>query len=163
MSPRARIVGGVVLMAGIVTLAVVTPRDALAVATVPALAREGLADLDLVAGLRDATGTSAVAQPIPVAIDVDAPAWVVAAVEDAVANDDVYSVRDGPHRILGELVVTPPVLALRVSLERRGWVLHGAAVRRRLLPALAVVPAVVGIAAWAWSRLCGRASGGVRV
>lgn len=152
MSPRARIVGGVVLMSVVATLAVVSDREALALAVVPVLAREGLADLDAVAGLRDATGASAVAQPVGVVVEVDGPAWVAAAIEDAVANDDVYAVRSGPHRIRGELVVTPPIVAMRVSLERRGWVLHGAAVRRRLLPALAVVPALVGVAAWAWSR-----------
>lgn len=152
MSPRARIVGGAVLMAVIAALAIAADREAMALAVVPALAREGLADLDVVAGLRDPTGARTAVQPVAVAIEVEGPAWVAAAIEEAAANDDVYAVRGGPHRILGELVVTPPSVALRVSLERRGWVLHGAAVRRRLQPALAVVPALVGVAAWAWSR-----------
>jgi hypothetical protein len=87
-----------------------------------------------------------------VAVAVDGPEWVREAITSAIAQDDVYVVRDGPHRIVGELVFTPPVVALRLSLERRGWLLHATPVRRRLAPALAIVPALVGVGAWAWSR-----------
>jgi hypothetical protein len=152
MTARGRIVAAAAVGATIGILALVGDQEALVVATVPALARTQLAELDRQAGLRDATGASAVSDPVAVDVALDGPAWLDDAVTQAVANDDVYVVRDGPHRILGELVVTPPVVALRLSLERRGWVLHATPARRRLQPALAILPALAGIAVWAWSR-----------
>lgn len=152
MSPRGPVALFVGLAVAVVALAIAADRDAVAIAAVPALARAELAELDRIAGLRAPTGASAVTEPLPVAVAIDGPPWLGAAVTAAVADDEVYAVRDGPHRIVGELVVTPLVVALRLSLERRGWLLHATPVRRRLAPALAVVPALVGLGVWAWSR-----------
>ncbi len=152
MKARARLVVAVLIGATIGVLVLVGDREALVVGVVPALARTQLADLDRRAGLRDASGAVVVTQPVAVDVALEGPAWLDDAVTNAVGDDAVYLVRDGPHRILGELVITPPVVALRLSLERRGWVLHATPSRRRVQPALAILPALAGIALWAWSR-----------
>jgi hypothetical protein len=152
MSPPGRAFAAAVLGAGIAALALAADRDALARTAASALARTELAELDRVAGLRDAAGTRVVTTPVGVDVAVDGPAWVDAAIEEAVARDDVYALGTGPHRILGELVVTRSAVALRLSLERRGWVLHAPTMRRRLQPELVVAGALAGAGAWAWSR-----------
>lgn len=152
MTARVRIVVAVVLGATIAVLALVGSRETLVVAVVPGLARTQLVDLDRQAGLRDATGAMAVTQPVAVDVAIDGPEWIDEAVTAAVADDEVYVVRDGPHRIRGELVIAPPVVALRLSLERRGWLLHATPTARRVQPVLAIVPALAAVAAWAWSR-----------
>jgi len=141
-----------VLLAGVVALAIASDRDDLARSVVPALARTELGELDRLAGLREDDGQRTGSEALPVGVRADGPPWIAESIADIVAADDAYAVRGGPHAIVGELVVVPTAVALRLSLERRGWLLHAPAMRRRLQPALAVVPAVVGIATWAWTR-----------
>lgn len=111
----------------------------------PALARTELAALDEIAGLHD---PSRVGDALPVAITADDAAAV--AVAEAVADDPAYRIAEGPHRLVAELVATGRACALRLSLERRGWMVHTPKpTRRRLAPALAVLPTLAGLATWA--------------
>ena len=111
----------------------------------PALARHELAALDDVAGLHDPSRST---DALAVAITADEAA--ADAVAEAVAGDPAYRIAEGPHRIVAELVATGRACALRLSLERRGWMVHTPQpTRRRLAPALAVVPVLAGLASWA--------------
>ncbi len=149
MLARAAWLGGAVLAAG---LAARADDGTLFARVLPSLARHELEALDRLAGLRAADGKPRDADGLPIALDGDDTATSI--VREAVADDGVWRLAEGPHRLVVEPVALARACALRLSLERRGWILHTAQpTRRRLLPALALVPALLGLAVWArWRR-----------
>ncbi len=112
-----------------------------------------LRTLDQVAGVRDGAGDVRV-DPIPVRLHVEGLPWVQEAAAAAVLADGGYDVGEGPHRLVGELAIDGRAAAARWSLERRGWSVHAPSpTTRRLLPALAIVPLVLGaMAQRRWGR-----------
>lgn len=117
--------------------------DQLAHASADAALDAELDALERVAGL---TGDG---DPLPVRIEVDGPAWVAEAAAAVLVRHSSFVLADGPHRITASVGVEADTLVARWSLERRGWAIHAPdATTRRLLPALAIGPLVLGLVLW---------------
>lgn len=102
-----------------------------------------LVSLERVAGLASAS------DPLPVRIEVDGPPWATDAARAVAARHPSFAPADGPHRLTASVGAEANTLVVRWSLERRGWAIHAPdATTRRLLPALAIVPLLLGLAIW---------------
>lgn len=135
--------------AGALTIALTSPPADARKHQLTVQARLALLDLGMLAGLRDARGNPAVANPIAVMVVQDGgPTWVRGAVEAAASRDAVWSPSpSSPHLLRVAVVEGEATMALGFSLYRQGWNLaRPQPVRLHHAPASSVVAAAVGTA-----------------
>jgi hypothetical protein len=134
-------------------------------ATEHAFARQRMAvelqELSRLAGIRDRRGKPTLREALPVGVaQSGGPMWVTAELTAAIDADPTFRAEEGPHRIVAEVVGAPRAYALRLSLERQGWLLRSPSpIRLRTAPWIPVIAAVVGVFALRWIRRLGAALG----
>lgn len=121
-------------------------------------ARGALGALERLAGLREDDGTPSVARPLEViVIQEGGPSWIRDAVQTALDDDATLRVTPGgPSLLRLQTTTLGPNLALRFSLDRRGWSLaRPEPLRVQWTPWVAVLALAVGGVAY---RRSGRGS-----
>lgn len=116
----------------------------------PAMADDELRALEDTAGLGHGdAGQGGAPARVPVLLTIAGPSWVDAPLREAIARRGVFELDRGPHGLQAEMVVQDDAAVLSLRLERRGWAVRAPIpTRRRLAPALALVPALLAGLVW---------------
>lgn len=110
-------------------------------------------------GIRDASGDVLLSTPLPVGVaQSGGPLWVTEELTAAVEADEALRIEEGAHRVMAEVVGASPAIALRLSLERQGWLLRTPRpLRLRTAPWVAVLSAILGVFTLRFIRRLGAA------